>query len=578
MNRSLEDFESWVSKSILSKGEDYWVDDNVQNLEQDGETWAADVYGTDNYLTEVTIKNGQVAEWFCDCPYDHGPICKHVVAVLFAVRDEIPDELLTTTEVVTSATNKTKSAKQKTTPSNPIEEIIEKLAEPELRRLITYFAGRQDEVRSHLLSKYAHLLEVVSKTQYEQLVSSYIDAHSGGRHGFLEYRDASRLGDKIYTLVENADSKNPMAVAYLCEAVIRQLAKAYQHADDSSGSMGGAMETAFSSLYNLAEPDNDYPIEVVNYIFEYAIGECNKEAYQGWDWGRNLRSLACDAVRDKEQAAEVMEVLDQSITANKKKEHREYDIEASERLKLYLLRDHYSLDTADKHLKSNLHYSSFRKMALEQAMEEKRYEDVRRLAEEGIVQHTGKYAGLVNDWKKWLIRLSKVTGDTTSFIKINEELFFGRGEMEYYRKLKEIIPKDEFKDKVETYIQYFRKREDERWGPTFNQYVATILEEENRLEDLMNEIKKAASLRRLDHYFDLLGKHYKGEFLALYEKLVRQHMDTNTGRGIYIECCQYIDKIVRLGGLEDAKMIVEDWRKKYPRRRAMMEELARYKW
>ena len=578
MNRSLEDFESWISKSILRKGEEYWVEDAVQNLEQDGATWAADVYGTDNYLTEVTIKNGQVVEWSCDCPYDHGPICKHVVAVLFAVRDEIPDELLTTTEVVPSATNTTKRAKQQTRPSNPIEEIIAKLEEPELRRLISYFAGRQEEVRSHLLSKYTHLLEVVSKTQYEQLVSSYIDAHSGDRHGFLAYRDANRLGDKLYTLVENADWKNPMAVAYLCEAVIRQLAKVYHHADDSSGSMGGAMEAAFSSLYNLAEPDNDYPIEVVNYIFEYALADCNKEAYQGWDWGRNLRSLACDAVRDKAQAAKVMTVLDQSISANKKKEYREYDIEASERLKLYLLSAYYSSEAADKHLSNNLHYSSFRKMALEKAMEEKRYDDVRRLAEEGIAQDTGRYAGLVNDWKKWLIHLSKVTGDTTSFITINEELFFGRGEMEYYRKLKEIIPKSEFKDKIDTYIQHFRKKEDKRWGSAFNQYVAAILEEENRLEELMNEIKKSASLRRLDRYFDLLGKQFKGEFLALYDKLVRQHMATNTGRGIYRECCQYIDKIVRLGGSEEAKKIVEDWRKKYPRRRAMMEQLARYKW
>jgi len=211
---------------------------------------------------------------------------------------------------------------------------------------------------------------------------------------------------------------------------------------------------------------------------------------------------------------------------------------------------YYSKVAADKHLNGNLHYSSFRKMALEKAMKEKRYDDVRRLAEAGIIQHTGKYAGLVSDWKEWLVQLSKVTGDTTSFIKINEELFFNRGEMGYYRKLKEIIPKEEFKDKIETYIQHFRKKQDKRRGSTFNQYVASILEEENRLEDLMTEIKKAASLYRLDRYFELLGKPFKADFLALYEKLVRQYMDTHTGRGKYIECCQYIDKIVRLGGLE----------------------------
>jgi len=57
-------------------------------------------------------------------------------------------------------------------------------------------------------------------------------------------------------------------------------------------------------------------------------------------------------------------------------------------------------------------------MALEKAMEEKRYADVQRLAEEGIAQHSGRYAGLVSEWKKWLIHLSKRTGNTTSFITL----------------------------------------------------------------------------------------------------------------------------------------------------------------
>jgi len=369
-----------------------------------------------------------------------------------------------------------------------------------------------------------------------------------------------------------------MAVAYLCEAVINQITKMYENADDSSGSMGGAIETAFYRLNSLVELENNQPDEVVNYIFEYAIRECNKDIYQGWDWGHNLRSLACDAVRNKQQAAQVMDILNQSIAADKNRKYGEYAVESTERLKYFLLTEHYSKESAEKHLHENLQYSSFRKMALEKAIEEKRYEDVRRLAEEGITQDQGRYAGLVKNWKEWLVRLSKVTGDTSSFVKINEELFLDRGNMEYYRKLKEVIPKEDFDNKIEIYIKHFRKREDARWGPAFNQYVATILEEENRVDDLMNEIKKAPSLHRLDLYFDLLGTHFKSDFLVLYEKLVRQYMDNNTGRGIYIECCKYIDKIVRLGGLEDAKMIVADWRKKHPRRRAMIEELSRYKW
>lgn len=562
MDRSIKDFESWVSEYMLQKGVAY--QEFVENLQQDGDHWEADVYGTDKYVTGIRLKNGQVVHWNCDCPYDHGPICKHVVALLFAVREELVSMVEAPTETTTKST------------TDPIAAIIEKLEESELRQLITYLAGRQETVRSHLLTKYAHLLEVVSESQYKQLVQSYIDAHSGG--GFLGYRQADQLGDKLYDLVENADSDNPVAEFYLCKALIFQLAEVFQNADDSSGSLGGAMENAFQRLYNLADEDMDTPIEVVRSILEYAIEECNMDIYQGWDWDSNLRFLACQAVRTKEQATKVIEVLDESIAKNKEKKYSNYTIERNKNLKHDLLKQYYSPIEAEQYLQDNLQYSSFRKMALEKAMAEKNYDVVRQLAEEGIILDQEKAPGRVADWKKWLISLSEETGDTASLIEINEELFFSRGEMGYYRKLKEIIPKKEWTTKVDHYIQQFRKREDPRWQATFNRYVANILEEEKRLEELMVEIKKSPALRRLDQYHDLLGKQFTEDYLILYEKLIRHHMDSNTGRSSYVECCRYIDKIVRLDGLDKAKKIVSDWRKQYPRRRAMIEELARYKW
>lgn len=38
---------------------------------------------------EVEIANGEVTDWSCDCPYDWGDTCKHVAAVLFAIREEV---------------------------------------------------------------------------------------------------------------------------------------------------------------------------------------------------------------------------------------------------------------------------------------------------------------------------------------------------------------------------------------------------------------------------------------------------------------------------------------------------------
>lgn len=44
MSRSLENFESWIAKSMVSKGGAYWASKSVKNLAQDGEEWDAEVY------------------------------------------------------------------------------------------------------------------------------------------------------------------------------------------------------------------------------------------------------------------------------------------------------------------------------------------------------------------------------------------------------------------------------------------------------------------------------------------------------------------------------------------------------
>jgi hypothetical protein len=59
--------------------------DNVEHNYPD--TWTAEVEGSDLYTVEIKLNNGEIVSWECDCPYDYGDICKHVVAVLLYIRD-----------------------------------------------------------------------------------------------------------------------------------------------------------------------------------------------------------------------------------------------------------------------------------------------------------------------------------------------------------------------------------------------------------------------------------------------------------------------------------------------------------
>jgi hypothetical protein len=586
MSFSLKNFEAHLPKDILKKGEDYWGGGNVDNLAQDGNTWTADVYGTDDYTVEVEIANGEVIDWSCDCPYDWGDTCKHVAAVLFAIRNEAVAVKPASKkrgrkpqpETIAFIPSGTISTPKRKPAAGPVQQIIDNLDAAELRSTLHYLAIREDEVKAYLLTKYAHLVSTASKSQYAALVKSIIGAQTTGRHGFIEYRDANRLGNHLYKLLEEAkEPVGSLPLVYLCEEVIRQLAKAFQHADDSSGSMGAAMEQAFNLLQNMTEEDRDTPAGVLQYIFEFALKESSKKEYQGWDWASNLRTVACGAVRTKAEASRMMTALDQSIEADEKEKYRDYAIEQAKLLKMNLIEKFQSEEAAEAYLYENIRHKRFREKALEKALKSGRYEEVRRLAKEGIEQDAAKSPGWVVLWKQWLVRLADATGDTAALAAQIEELYLDRGEMSYYRQLKQLLPKAEFDKKVEQFIAHFKEREGRFAGTLFNTRVAEILIEENRMDDLMAELRRAPSLYLLDQHSARLSAKFKDEFIALYERCVRQEMERSNSRSNYQTCASYVNKILQLGGLEQARQIVTDWRAQYPRRPAMLDELRRFK-
>lgn len=80
-----------IKDIILYRGEDYYLDGRVKDIERDGDVYSAHVEGTETYDTSVEVKNGELLFWSCDCPYDRG-ICKHVAALLFAIENEFEDD------------------------------------------------------------------------------------------------------------------------------------------------------------------------------------------------------------------------------------------------------------------------------------------------------------------------------------------------------------------------------------------------------------------------------------------------------------------------------------------------------
>ena len=73
-------------KEIINRGYNYYKQQRVTNLFKSGNKISATVLGSDDYTTEIEIKDNAL-EIGCDCPYE-GTRCKHAVAVLYAAMNE----------------------------------------------------------------------------------------------------------------------------------------------------------------------------------------------------------------------------------------------------------------------------------------------------------------------------------------------------------------------------------------------------------------------------------------------------------------------------------------------------------
>lgn len=84
---------------VWQRGEDLCSEGAVHLLTKQENEWSADVLGSRWYHVSINVENGSVASWNCNCPYDHGAVCKHVVALALAA------EAIGDVEVIEEAIN-----------------------------------------------------------------------------------------------------------------------------------------------------------------------------------------------------------------------------------------------------------------------------------------------------------------------------------------------------------------------------------------------------------------------------------------------------------------------------------------
>ncbi len=83
----LDRIRELCTDASFARGEIYFEEGRVRIKDASPTRIEATVAGTDHYQVEVDLTDGIAAT--CSCPYSFEGYCKHIVATLLAVRDEV---------------------------------------------------------------------------------------------------------------------------------------------------------------------------------------------------------------------------------------------------------------------------------------------------------------------------------------------------------------------------------------------------------------------------------------------------------------------------------------------------------
>jgi hypothetical protein len=341
------------------------------------------------------------------------------------------------------------------------------------------------------------------------------------------------------------------------------MTKAFQYGDDSNGDLGYFVESAIELLSKLAQ--EKLPKILKEEMFEYCIFSFKQKLFEGWDWYLGMLHLACELI-EKESDADI--ILNCLNSVNGK-----YEIEQAQSFKLDLLRKFKDEKEVERYINKHISNSSIRTKEIEKAFKNKDFERVISLSKDGIKYDEKDKPGLVKVWYNWLLKVAQSQKNTSKVIEYSRFLFIDNfhPEQDYYQILKENIEDKKWYPFLEEIIKEITPKQ--RW--TYTKLIREIYIKEEWWDRLFLMLKQNLSMENIEQDEQYLSKDYSSELIELYSERIINYVEKYIGRNHYQTACRYLRRMKKLGGNDNVNELIELFRKLYPQRRALMDELNR---
>ena len=545
---------------ILARGEAYYYEGAVQDLEKTEHGYHAMVEGTEDYEVDIELEDGQICEMYCTCPYaDDGNNCKHMAAVLYEIEEQ---------EEADSLTEGSGSDQSK----EELKEIIEKIPEMELRSFVKQLAGQDNEIRNTLMTRYAVRIDEKQMHRLKQGVDQIVWEY-GDRSGFIDYQNVwdfthemtGYLTDKVDTLMERSCWRQAFELTNYVFQTIGNIGM-----DDSDGGTSQVANTCYDKWKEILENCTE---EVRDEMFTWFTSHlsCN---YMIDYMEEYVEEFLANEFRNREMLEKKLKYLDEMIerqtssTECGKTWSVRYGFENNILKRLEIMNQlGYPEKEIREYRRKHWRFSAVRGLEIQENIERGELDEAIRLLGESK-ELDRAYPGLIARYCEQLISIYETQSDEKSY---KEELAYyvlrcPQHNLAYIQKLKAVCTEQEWEQYREQILQNHMN---------YN-VIYPLMEAEGMYERMLDCLKREEFILNVDKYEKVLKEKFPEQIRDIYISYLQKEAARAGNRNRYREMMQYLKKIRRYpDGKEKAAEIAGNWRASYYRRSAMMDELRK---
>jgi uncharacterized Zn finger protein len=268
--------------AIHQRGEKYYEDGAVLEIDVGEKQISAVVAGTDDYNVEIIEEDGVISSG-CDCPYD-GSVCKHVVAVMLGF-----------------ANNKQKYFKKKKAASQEragIKEHLGNLSKEELIKIVLGCADKYEDLRRDLLLRFESSSETTLKAILKEIGRAFPRIESRT----YSTRAVSKTLRGIMKSVDSAPGQ--VQVEALWGIAKRTLKELNEYGMDDESFEGVAIDCLekIQGIYEKADLSAEKRREIISELVDFYLwGNCG---VMDWEY-----DTAVELCRDKDDYQIIIDKL-----------------------------------------------------------------------------------------------------------------------------------------------------------------------------------------------------------------------------------------------------------------------------